>query len=294
VERYLAENRRKAKLRDWKWVWVWGQGAPTTAAEDGSATNWQRYDHMSDSASDCKSAAYRSAGVPPAVAGASRPRFGSVKIHDRGRLPHWEREGATYFVTFRLADSLPKSVLDRIDSERQAIVRTANQLHRALSPAERRKIQHLSTPVIEQFLDNGVGVCHLLRPAIATEVAHTLGYFDEKRYRLFAWCVMPNHVHVVFEIFPGHALPEVIHSWKSFTAKRANEILGLRGTFWQREYYDHLIRDEAELARAIRYVGENPRKAGLRDWKWVWVWGQGASTTAAGDGSATNGSATIT
>ena len=171
----------------------------------------------------------RSAGVPPAVAGASRPRFGSVQIRDRGHLPHWEKEGATYFGTFRLADSLPSSVLDRIKSERQALVRTANQLHRALSADERRKLQRLSTPIIEKSLDSGFGACRLAQSSIADEVANALQHFDEQRYRLFAWCIMPNHVHVVFKAFPGHTLAEIVHSWKSFTAKRANLILGCRG-----------------------------------------------------------------
>ncbi len=217
-----------------------------------------------------------SAGVPPAVAGASRPRFGEVTIRDRGRLPHWEKESATYFITFRLADSLPKSVLDQIESERESIVKTANQLHRPLSPDERRKVQSLSSPIIEKYLDSGAGACDLKNPAIAEEVANTLRHFDNQRYRLFAWCVMPNHVHVVVRLLPGHTLAEVVHSWKSFTAKRANEALGRQGSFWQREYYDHLVRNEGELERSIHYVAENPQKANLRDWRWVWVCGQGA------------------
>jgi len=229
----------------------------------------------------------RSAGDPPAVAGATRPRFGEVKIRDRGRLPHWEKEGATYFITFRLADSLPHSVLERITSEREAIVKTANELHRDLSPDERRKIQTLSTPIIEQFLDSGAGACYLQHPVVAEEIAETLRHFDEKRYRLFAWCIMPNHVHVVAKVFPGYKLSDVMHSWKSFTSKQANKTLALHGTFWQREYYDHLIRDEDEFGRAIRYVAQNPEKAKLKQWKWVWVCGQDARTTAAEDGGAT-------
>jgi REP element-mobilizing transposase RayT len=229
----------------------------------------------------------RSAGVPPAVAGASRPRFGEVRIRDRGRLPHWEKDGATYFITFRLADSLPKSVLEHIESERQAIVKTANQLRRDLSSDERRKMMRLSTPVIEQFLDNGAGACHLQKPAVAEDLATTLMHFDEQRYRLFAWCVMPHHVHVVVRLFPGQTLATVVHSWKSFSAKHANRILGLRGPFWQREYYDHLRRNGEEFERTLRYVAENPVKAKLRDWKWVWVCGQDVRTTAAGDGGAT-------
>jgi REP element-mobilizing transposase RayT len=229
----------------------------------------------------------RSAGVPPAVAGASRPRFGEVKIRDRGRLPHWEKDDATYFITFRLADSLPKPVLDRIESERQAIVKTAIGLRRDLSTDERAKITRLSTPIVERFLDSGAGACHLRNSAIAEEVANTLRFFDEKRYRLLAWCVMPNHVHVVARFFPGQTLATVVHSWKSFSAKHANRILGMHGVFWQREYYDHLIRSEEEFEHSIRYVSENPIKAQLKDWKWVWVGGRDARPTAAEDGGAT-------
>jgi REP element-mobilizing transposase RayT len=235
-----------------------------------------------------------SAGVPPAVSGASRPRFGEVKIRDRGRLPHWEKEGATYFITFRLADSLPKPVLEQIESERQAIVKTANQMHRALSPDERRKIVSLSTPMIEEFLDKGVGACHLHNPVIAELVANALRHFDQKRYRLFAWCIMPNHVHVVVRLFPVENLSAVMHSWKSFSAKLANNILGIRGSFWQREYYDHLIRGEEEFERAIRYVAENPGKANLSHWNWVWVRGRDARATAAEDGGATKSGITKT
>ena len=119
---------------------------------------------------------------------------------------------------------------------------------------------------------------------IAAVVADTLRLFDEKKYRLFAWCIMPNHVHVVMRVFPTHELADVLHSWKSYTAKEANRILNKHGAFWQREYYDHLLRDEAEFERALKYVVENPVKAGLKDWGWLWVRGQGARATA-GEGA---------
>ena len=95
---------------------------------------------------------------------------------------------------------------------------------------------------------------------------------------------MPNHVHVVVRIFPTHGLSDVLHSWKSYTAKEANRGIGRRGEFWQKEYYDHLLRDECEFERAINYVVENPAKANLRNWRWVWVRGQGAHATA-GEGA---------
>lgn len=120
------------------------------------------------------------------------------------------------------------------------------------SADERTKIARLSTPVIERFLDSGAGVCDLQNSAIAEKLANALRYFDEKRYRVFAWCVMPNHVQVVARLFPRQILATVVHSWKSFSAKQANRILGRHGVFWQKEYYDHLIRSEEEFELAIR------------------------------------------
>ena len=109
------------------------------------------------------------------------------------------------------------------------------------------------------------------RPEIADAVAGALRAFDGVRYRLFAWCVMPNHVHVVFQPSQGSGLAEILHSWKSFTAREAQRKFGIRGAFWQREYYDHLIRDEEQFFRAVKYVAENPVRAGLEGWKWVEV-----------------------
>jgi len=222
----------------------------------------------------------RSAGDSPAVAGATRPRFGDITIRDRGRLPHWEKDNATYFVTFRLADSLPSTVLDRIETERESILRLARQQGRPLTPSENLHLKRLITARIEQHLDSGAGSCALQDDEIASVLAETLALFDEKRYRLFAWCIMPNHVHAVVRIFPTDRLSQVLHSWKSYTAKTANRILGRTGEFWQREYYDHLLRDGGEFERAVRYVVENPAKAGLRDWRWVWVREQDARATA--------------
>ncbi len=233
---------------------------------------------------DPEDAQDRSAGALPAVAGATRPRYGEVTIRDRGRLPHWEKDNATYFATFRLADSLPKSVLDRIESERESILLLARQQSRSLTPSENRHLRRLSSVRIEQYLDAGIGSCPLRVPEVAKVVAETLVLFDEKKYRLFAWCIMPNHVHVVVRVFPSHNLAGVLHSWKSFTAKAANRILRTRGPFWQREYFDHLLRNEAEFERAVKYVVENPVKANLHDWKWVWVRGRGTPATA-GEGA---------
>ncbi len=222
------------------------------------------------------------AGVPPAVAGASRPRFGAVTIRDRGRLPHWEFESGTYFVTFRLADSLPKVVAEQLATERDLLLRRRNDPVRPITTLEAKRLQSILSSKLEKYLDAGIGDCRLKDFRGAETVANAIRFHDGKRYRLFAWCVMPNHVHVAFKILPANELAEILHSWKSFTAKQINRITNQSGIVWAREYYDHLVRNQEELGRVIRYIERNPEKAGLKDWPWCWVCGQDAHTTAGG------------
>src|SRR6266536_1586998 len=80
---------------------------------------------------------------------------------------------------------------------------------------------------------------------------------------------MPNHVHVIVRPKEEHTLSQILHSWKSFSAKEANRLLNRRGIFWQAESYDHLIRTEQELGNQTHYVLEIPEKAGLKPWQWV-------------------------
>jgi REP element-mobilizing transposase RayT len=81
---------------------------------------------------------------------------------------------------------------------------------------------------------------------------------------------MPNHVHVAFQSVAGWNLKSILHSWKTFTAFRINQLLNKTGTFWQSEYYDHLIRGPDDLGRCVQYILDNPVKAKLGDWPWVW------------------------
>jgi REP element-mobilizing transposase RayT len=99
-------------------------------------------------------------------------------------------------------------------------------------------------------------------------VVDTLRKFDAERYRLLVWCVMPNHVHAVIQPLGGHELPQILHSWKSFTSHAVNRMLGRRGSFWGVEYYDHLVRDEEDLQHCVDYAWENPDRAELEDWRW--------------------------
>ena len=106
---------------------------------------------------------------------------------------------------------------------------------------------------------------------IARIVADTIHHFHGQRYRLFAWCVMPNHVHALFSPLQEHTLEAILHSWKSYSAQQANALLACTGHFWQREYFDHLVRGESSLRKITQYIQDNPKRAGLLNWPWVEV-----------------------
>jgi REP element-mobilizing transposase RayT len=123
---------------------------------------------------------------------------------------------------------------------------------------------------IERYADSGYGACYLSDPAVAQLVQDALLYF--LRYRLPNWCIMPNHVHVLIEVIEGYTVSDIVHIWKSFTAGRANRLLGLTGSFWMPEYYDRYIRDANHYQTVDQYISENPVKAGLVERKGLWRW----------------------
>lgn len=168
-------------------------------------------------------------------------------------------------------------MLDAWLFERENIVKTAEQMGRPLSRDEEKRLDHLHSEKVGKYLDAGHGACWMKNDRIAEIVESALQHFDGERYDLAAWCVMPNHVHVVVKPRPGHELPDIVHSWKSFTAHEANKALKRKGQFWEEEYYDHLIRDEADYVRCAEYVLANPEKAGLKDWKWIGMKGESST-----------------
>lgn len=186
-------------------------------------------------------------------------------------LPHWRIDGATYAVTFRLADSVPADLLRKWRIEREHIIARAEQMDRPLTSCELDRLDELHAEKIQTWLDQGFGSCTLREPAFAELVRSALTHFDGVRYTLFAWCVMPNHIHTVVQPTEGHDLSMILQSWKSYTGRKALAMLGKsgEGEFWQRESYDRVIRDHLELRRQIRYVLDNPRKANLPNWTWV-------------------------
>ena len=232
-------------------------------------------------------------GMKTAGARASRPHR---EWHSRGYLPHFDHPGLVQSISFRLADSLPEEKLAQWREElgmlnrapggtgvsnedaggTPALPKDAGKMpavpkEAGATAALRQRIEYSRR--IEEWLDRGHGACQLKDRRIAKLVEDALLHFDGDRYQLLAWVIMPNHVHVVFEPMAGHRLEDIVHSWKSFTAKEANTILGREGQFWQEEYFDRFIRDSKHLRDVIEYIEQNPVEAHLVKHAEDWAFG---------------------
>ena len=111
----------------------------------------------------------------------------------------------------------------------------------------------------------GDRVVALTRPDVRKKVQECLTFFDGTRLHLHAAVIMPTHAHCLLEPLEGFRLSELLHTIKLRSAQQANKILGRKGTFWQDESYDHIVRSEAQYTYYVRYVAENPTKARLKE-----------------------------
>ena len=175
----------------------------------------------------------------------------------RGYVPHIDGKGLVQFITFRLADSMPQSVLETWrDDLANGVVTDANFRRR-----------------IETYLDQNYGACPLKDPKVATIVQDALLNFDGVRYRLLAWVIMPNHVHLLLECINDFSLDSVMHSIKSYTSHEANKMLETNGRFWSKEYFDRYIRNRRHYLSVVKYIEENPVKARLCKAPGLWPFG---------------------
>ena len=203
----------------------------------------------------------RSVGVSPTASPYLNPEQ-EIHKHKPTLLPHWQQESKLYFVTWRLADSLPAEKLKELSDERSAWLA---QHPEPWSAAIEKDYHEQFSQTIDHWLDAGSGECVLKDPAIAKIVSDALLHFDGERYLMDAFVVMPNHVHALFRLAPGLQLEDVIQSWKSFSAKKINQALGTEGVFWQREYWDRIVRDSDHRANILDYIRKNPVRAKLED-----------------------------
>ena len=154
-------------------------------------------------------------------------------------LPHWRQDHAAYFITFRLAGSLPSFLKEKREWARKEILSNAERASRPLTHSELDELEELHFQELgHRRFDQGADF--LKDPRIAQIVADAFMHFQGARYRIFAWCIMPNHAHIVFQPSPEWDISDILHSWKRFSAREANKILGRKGSFWQPEYYESL------------------------------------------------------
>jgi len=196
-------------------------------------------------------------------------------------LPHWDVDGALYFLTTCLEGSIPARGWVDIAGYRAALEKRPRPT--GSSPAEwdlRR--WKLVFARMDHWLDHAPAARHLADERLAQTVVNAMYHFTGERYDLLAFVVMPSHIHWVF--FPldswvnslGESVIErsprerVVHSLNRHTGLECNRLLGSQGSFWQHESYDHWVRDGEELERILLYVEGNPVKAGLvsspEDW----------------------------
>ncbi|MCH2204805.1 MAG: transposase [Lentisphaerales bacterium] len=188
------------------------------------------------------------------------PQLGESKgWYNRGFIPHFDQLETYQFITFRLSDSLPQSVLDELI--RFDVENTSGEKAR----------------LVEKYLDSGYGCCALGNTSMAKTLQETLKIHHGKKYDLVAWCVMPNHVHVL--INQKESLGKILQSWKSYTgrwAKKHNQELGLGilegHPLWMRDYFDRFIRSVDHYNYVIDYIHNNPVKAGLCENSSDWMW----------------------
>jgi len=200
----------------------------------------------------------------------------------RRHLPHWYPQHATFFITTRLANSLPKHIIQELLHKRTKAI----QVNSVNTPKNELKEIHYQEELKhfgrwDKLLDQcNSGPDWLKIPAIAAIIKDAIHYRDGKIYDLIAFCIMSNHIHLVFHPLPDstqkpYDISKIMHSLKRYTARQANLVLNRKGEFWHHESYDHVVRDEKELQRIVEYVLFNPVKAGLvsnwDEWEWSYI-----------------------
>lgn len=204
-------------------------------------------------------------------------------IYYHRNLPHYHMEGFPLFITFRLFGSLPVDVLAQLKAQRESELKA---LKNATSP-ERYEIEKKHFVRYDDWLDRyEFGPRWLQAESIAKIVAKEINNLNDDRYRLMAYCIMPNHVHLLIESLVSvqanhrgksakYPITDTLRLLKGRTARDCNLELKRSGSFWQHESYDHVVRDDKELSRIILYILNNPVKAGLakkwNDWKFTYV-----------------------
>ncbi len=189
-----------------------------------------------------------------------------IHNHCRNYLPHIENQ-RYQMITYRLYDSVPREVIEQwkreVGMQAARLPNIAGEPPALQMPTTMQQKQRQMLVLIDKYEDTGYGQCFMRDDKVAKIVKDALFYHDGSKYKIIAWCIMPNHVHTLIEVFNGYSLSEIIHSWKSFSAHQINKLLNRTGQVWMMEYYDRYIRDNNHYENVVNYIHNNPVKAGL-------------------------------
>ena len=178
----------------------------------------------------------------------------------RRNLPHWQQTGKMYFTTFRTADSIPQEKAEEFRHAKQQWQKTHTKPYNEMEKIEYRL---LFSDKMNAWLDRCHGECLLAKHDCAAIVKGAIEHFQDQRYLLDHWVIMPNHVHILLIAHEAYELSTILHSWKSFTSNKINKLYSKKGAFWQSETFDHLVRSNQQLEKYREYIRMNIDKAGV-------------------------------
>ena len=180
----------------------------------------------------------------------------------RNRLPHWQQEGAVYFVTWRLADSIPQ---EKLNGHFEDIASWKKNHPEPRDHETEQEFHRLFSTQLDEWMDAGAGSCILRDSENARSVEEALLYFEGERTGMLSFVVMPNHVHALFALNDEWKLETILHSWKRNSAVKINRQTHSEGSpLWQKDYFDRLVRDSTHFENCVRYIRRNPEKARLK------------------------------
>ena len=196
-------------------------------------------------------------------------------------LPHIDVPGHLTFVTFRLADSMPREVVRRWHDEIESWLQEHDLGGRTVEEALgtdgvdeslKNELRRFKNRKWHGHLDDCHGACVLRAQQPRSLVEESLLHFEGDRYDLERFVIMPNHVHLLIQMRPGFLLRKQLTETMRYSGRRVNAFLNQTGDFWQSEPFDHVVRSEAQFEYLQRYIAENPQKAGLTEDEYtLWI-----------------------
>lgn len=200
------------------------------------------------------------------------------KLYHKRNLPHIQPKNAILFVTIRTSDPIPEKFMNSYYSYLESL-----KLCEEANPSNKQRV-HDNNKRAFAFMDNVFSLCEgeisLTYPeSVGKKISDILHGMDDTAFRLYAYTIMPNHIHILFKPLERDGVPigiaEIMQRIKGLTSREVNVILKRSGALWYREYYDHWVRNSNELVNIVEYIRQNPVKAGLvqrpEDWQWTYV-----------------------